>query len=426
MKRALAFLKKLGRYVSIGVFLFFLAVGFASDVYPAHRVLDQHLGVLTAGKRFNFVSWEVNALADKAWQFIRGAPVDDQAAQQVRDFFALAAEIQALRGQAERLSRQEPFPEEELAAIEARLNSLYQQRDGMEDRVEDVLAAQVSQALEDLELHSHILWWDPVWPPVTSEFVDLPLLLVVSPRDRIARRADIYLVPDLTVAEMEAIEDAVYDLNYSGLVTHIGGLSTYPAMIPETYGLGFVLHTMPHEWVHDFLAFYPLGWHYGASGELTTMNETVADIVGQEVGQWVARHYYPEYVREPQPEPTAPSEPSEPAEPPAFDFGAYMRETRLRVDDLLAEGKVEEAEAYMEQRRQGLEEHGYFIRKLNQAYFAFHGSYATGAISVDPIGPQLKGLRRTSSSLREFLFSVAYMDSYDDLLRVVGTPTPTP
>lgn len=427
MKRYLAFLRKVGRYVSVGLFLFFLAIGLASDVYPVHRVLDQHLGVLTAGKRFNFVSWEVNALTDKAWQFIRGAPVDGRAAQEVRDFFGLAAEIESLRSQAERLSRQEPFPEEELAAIEARLNSLYQQRDGMEDRVEDVLAAQVAQALGDLELHSRILWWDLVWPPVTSEFADLPLLLVVSPRDRIERRADIYLVPDLTVAEVEAIEDAIHDLGYSGLVTHIGGLSTYPAMIPETYGLGFVLGTMPHEWVHDFLAFHPLGWHYGASGELTTMNETVADIVGQEVGQWVARHYYPEHVREPQPEPTpAPSPAPEPTEPPAFDFGAYMRETRLHVDDLLAEGKIEEAEDYMEQRRRGLEEHGYFIRKLNQAYFAFHGSYATGPISVDPIGPQMKELRRRSASLREFLFTVARMDSYDDLLRVVGTPTPTP
>lgn len=425
IRRVFSALKRFFHYFSIGLVLFVLTLGLPSDVYPVRKVLEQHLGVLTAGKRFNFVSWEANALADKAWQFVRGAPVDHQAAQQVRDFFALVSEIQGLRSQAERLSRQKPLPEDELAAIEAQLNRLYEERDRMEDKAEDVLAAQVTEALDDLQLHSRILWWVGVWPPVTSEFVDLPLLLVVSPRDRIERRAEYYLMPDLTVAEMEAIEDAIYDLNYSGLVTKIGGLSTYPAMIPEAYGLGFVLGAMPHEWVHDFLAFYPLGWRYGSSGELTTMNETVADIVGDEVGQWVARVYYPEYVREPQPEPT-PAPTPEPVEPPAFDFGAYMRETRLRVDDLLAEGKVEEAEAYMEQRRQGLEEQGYFIRKLNQAYFAFHGSYATGPISVDPIGPQLQELRRKSSSLRDFLFRVAYMDSYDDLLQVVGTPTPAP
>jgi len=426
IKRVFSALKKFFHYFAIGLFLYVMTLGLISDTYPVNRVLEQHLGVLTAGKRCNFVSWEASALADTAWQFIRGASADAQSAQQVRDFFDIASEIQSLRSEAERLSRQEPLPEDELAAIEAQLNSLYEQRDRMEDGAEDVLAAQITQALDDLELHSRILWWVGVWPPVTSEFVDLPLLLIVSPRDRIERRAEYYLVPNLTVAEMESIEETIHDLGYSGLVTHIGGLSTYPAMIPEVYGLGFVLGAMPHEWVHDFMAFYPLGWNYGTSGELTTMNETVADIVGDEVGQWLAQQYYPEYVREPAPEPTPPSEPSEPAEPPAFDFGAYMRETRLHVDDLLAEGKVDEAEAYMEQRRQGLEEHGYFIRKLNQAYFAFHGSYATGPVSVDPIGPQLQELRSRSGSLREFLFTVAYMNSYDDLLRIVGTPTPAP
>jgi hypothetical protein len=102
-----------------------------------------------------------------------------------------------------------------------------------------------------------------------------------------------------------------------------------------------------------------------------------------------------------------------------------MRETRLRVDELLGQGKVDEAEAYMEQRRLELQEHGYYIRKLNQAYFSFYGSYAAGSDSVDPIGPQLKELRRISGSLREFLFTAAKMDSYDDLLQRVGTPVPT-
>jgi len=53
-----------------------------------------------------------------------------------------------------------------------------------------------------------------------------------------------------------------------------------------------------------------------------------------------------------------------------------MRETRIRVDKLLAQGRIEEAEAYMEERRQEFVAHGYYIRKLNQAYFAFHGAYA--------------------------------------------------
>jgi hypothetical protein len=103
-----------------------------------------------------------------------------------------------------------------------------------------------------------------------------------------------------------------------------------------------------------------------------------------------------------------------------FDFNREMREIRLRVDELLAQGKVEEAEAFMEERRKYLVEQGYYIRKLNQAYFAFHGSYATGPASVSPIGGQLKELRRRSPTLAHFLRRVARMSSYQDLLEALS------
>jgi hypothetical protein len=95
-----------------------------------------------------------------------------------------------------------------------------------------------------------------------------------------------------------------------------------------------------------------------------------------------------------------------------------MRKTRLRVEELLAAGKVEEAEAYMEQRRQKLVEMGYYIRKLNQAYFAFYGSYAAGkgwAAETNPIGEQMHSLRERSPSLPDFLSTVARMSTYQNL-----------
>ena len=73
-----------------------------------------------------------------------------------------------------------------------------------------------------------------------------------------------------------------------------------------------------------------------------------------------------------------------------------MRKTRLEADRLLAEGKIDEAEKYMESQRRVLVENGYAIRKLNQAYFAFHGSYAVGAAATDPIGGKLRLLRKQS------------------------------
>jgi hypothetical protein len=100
-----------------------------------------------------------------------------------------------------------------------------------------------------------------------------------------------------------------------------------------------------------------------------------------------------------------------------------MRETRLHVDKLLAEGKIEAAEEYMEARRVFFWDHGYHIRKLNQAYFAFHGAYADqpgGAAGDDPVGSAVRTLWEEVGSAPDFLRLMANLDSYQglqDLLR---------
>ena len=86
-----------------------------------------------------------------------------------------------------------------------------------------------------------------------------------------------------------------------------------------------------------------------------------------------------------------------------FDFGQEMRGLRAEVDALLAAGRVEEAERLMEERRQVFVANGYRIRRINQAYFAFHGSYADTPASSDPIGPKMAALREQSRSVKEFL-----------------------
>ncbi|HUN23402.1 MAG TPA: hypothetical protein PK299_09755, partial [Anaerolineales bacterium] len=104
--------------------------------------------------------------------------------------------------------------------------------------------------------------------------------------------------------------------------------------------------------------------------------------------------------------------------PPPFDFRKEMRETRVQVDALLAEGKISTAEAYMEERRQIFWEHGYRIRKLNQAYFAFYGAYADGdggASGADPVGPAVVQLREQSADLRSFLERISWLSSFEQL-----------
>ena len=68
----------------------------------------------------------------------------------------------------------------------------------------------------------------------------------------------------------------------------------------------------------------------------------------------------------------------------------------------------------MEVERLKLVEKGYNLRKLNQAYFAFHGSYALSPASIDPIGPQLRQLRAASPSLKAFLDRVGWLNSFQD------------
>jgi hypothetical protein len=177
--------------------------------------------------------------------------------------------------------------------------------------------------------------------------------------------------------------------------------------------------------MHHWLSFQPLGFNYGASPELRTINETVASIVGTEVGGKVIERFYPEYVPSP-PAVSTTSLPETPLleQPPPFDFRAEMEETRITADRLLAEGQIEAAEFYMEARRRYFVANGYNIRKLNQAYFAFYGAYADsgGATGSDPIGPTLLTLRQQSPTLLTFMQQVAPVKSLEELQGLLAPP----
>jgi hypothetical protein len=69
----------------------------------------------------------------------------------------------------------------------------------------------------------------------------------------------------------------------------------------------------------------------------------------------------------------------------------------------------------MEETRLVLAENGFYIRRINQAYFAFHGSYADTPGSIDPIGPKFDELRRNSASLEEFIETAREFTSAADL-----------
>jgi hypothetical protein len=70
----------------------------------------------------------------------------------------------------------------------------------------------------------------------------------------------------------------------------------------------------------------------------------------------------------------------------------------------------------MEEKRLQLASHGYYIRKLNQAYFAFYGTYASSPGSVSPIGSGLKALRQKSDSLKSFVEQISSMTDADEII----------
>jgi hypothetical protein len=175
-----------------------------------------------------------------------------------------------------------------------------------------------------------------------------------------------------------------------------------------------LIEIVAHEWVHNYFYTFPtnMAWGYQTYPRLTTINETTASIGGEEISRKVITKFYPDWIDKLPPvdhsgQPT-------PREPSEFDLA--MRRIRLQVDQLLGQGKIEEAEAYMEAERVKLVEQGHPLRRLNQAYFAFHGSYATSPASVDPTGAQLRQLRAASPSLKTFLDRVAWLNSYDEYL----------
>jgi len=257
-------------------------------------------------------------------------------------------------------------------------------------------------------------------------FTPLPYLLILSPRDRIERIGQRELQTGLPVDRQDHIERAVSQrLDVSSLVTPIGGLGAYPTMIPETASIGYAIAVASHEWVHNYLLLSPIGLNYNTDPVARVINETAASLVEGEISRRVLERYYPDLAPKPQPQAAASAAAPKREDRPSFDFRLEMRKTRLHVDDLLAAGKIDEAESYMEERRKLFVENGYRIRRLNQAYFAFHGAYnaepgGAPAAGRDPIGPAVQALRQRCAGVGDFLRAIAGVRTLADVERALS------
>lgn len=390
--------------------------------------LPRAVASATSPYAFDLAGWEVGALVDGIGGRARAAftlPALGEAAQRdlVLQYYDAVAEANRSRGEMDAAhapgsaGRGEP----RIADLEQRWAGAERRRAALAPAAIEITSRQINAYLAGEGLAGVPL--QPVWrftfppltftitPPVFFRFAHLPLLLVVAPRDRIEVLDGVFLQPTLPAADWERLEDQIDRHGVASLVLPIGGFAAYPSMIPDSSSPRQTLPIVAHEWVHQYLAMRPLGQRYFASYPLRSINETVADLAGKEIGEAVLQRYY------------SPAEPpsvglpvSENARPVSY-FNWAMAEIRRTVEAMLARGDVDGAERYMAERRGWLEQNGYRLRKLNTAYLTFYGAYAGAGNNYEP---KLRLLRARSGSLAEFLHRVETIAGESDFAALPG------
>jgi hypothetical protein len=391
--------------------------------------LPEQAAMVSSGVLFDYFSWTLEA----AWQKVQfsalGMPdylTHEQQKLVVYDYLQVTRDIEATETELDQLYADPAIDDKGTATEDLRikLRDLTRLQKNLAPFAEAIIQGQVASVVNELGLASG---GQPI-PSVLYHISPLPLALIISPRDKIQQEGNLSLLPDLTVEHRDFLEEQVDSrLDVSSLIVPVGGIGAYPTMVMRTSDLRWMTEVVAHEWIHNFLTLRPLGIRYDTTPELRTMNETTASIAGKEIGLQVIETYYPELMSTGFSIPGLISDRSQPAGPGSFrqpfDFRKEMHETRVTTDRLLMEGKILDAEKYMEVRRQIFWDNGYPLRKLNQAYFAFYGAYADvpgGPAGEDPVGPAVRKLREKSASLSDFIFQISKMTTFEDLLNATG------
>ena len=358
---------------------------------------------------FNLVGWEVGNLTDK-WthrltSILSGQMSKDEEFKQLERYFEASMLIRDVQRNYEIDMAKKTMDAGASFDLEKKLAHLKNYRRSLRNDVEEVLESVISRAIQDQDISSIAEF---VLPPVDFRLESPPKILVTSRRDRIERLESVLIDMSTTTTDSEKIERIIgEEQNLSAIVLELGGLATYPTFVDESTDLYQILELAAHEWLHAHFFFYPFGKNIESSDEMRTLNETIANIVGKELGVVALG-----LMAEPQVFQEAVS--SSEMSMNTLDFSKHMRDTRAVVDELLQAGRVEEAEVHMETRRLELLENGFFIRKINQAYFAFRGTYADTPFSVSPIGPEVEELMLLMPDLGEFVRTVRGISNYSE------------
>ncbi len=441
-------------HVSLILSLILVLMGiilFVPQEYPVPGAPTTIISRLAGKDLFDFAGWMADSWLEKAEQI--SAQVQDflpetQRRQFVLDFTQLLNDWGKLEEQVRQVYADASVkdPETQTKDLRAERDAIRAEIERRRPTAEAIIQEQIASVLADEGFGAG----GEIFPPVAARITPLPYMLIISPRDEINRVDAEGLEAGLSVDKADQIETQVLSqTNQSALVVPIGGLAAYPTMIQEVGDTLWLMQTVAHEWTHNWLYLRPLGYSYLAdSPTVRTINETVANVVGDEIGLKVMRRYYLDTLKKEHPDLVEPkpleapdlnaiAQPPPKRDPNAFSYNNALYETRVQVEELLAaarrlkadgkpteaEAKIVEAENYMEQQRQFINSHGYSIRKLNQAFFAFYGAYADqpgGAAGGDPTGLYVVALRAYSSSLHLFLDRVSSILTLENLQKAVA------
>lgn len=389
--------------------------------------LTAQVRAFTRPTEFDFGTWTVEAFLAKlaGWGLSLERFLTLQAQSQlVLDYLTQVQRVNIINAEITAIYTNPDIPSPDLVSQPLRqtLQSELDLLSSLAPLAEAVLQSQLMDILQENSLG--VL--GQAFPPSLYQVSDIPQSLVVSPRNVVQREVEVSLSPSLSADYQNQLENIIFtELDHAALVVPIGGIGTYPTMVMQSTNLVWLTEVIAHEWVHNFLTLRPLGLNYFTSEELRTINETAATLAGQELGWLILQKYYPEHLPPETLPPHIEAAPSAAPDPDAFNFQVEMRLTRVETDRLLAEGDVEGAEAYMEARRHFFWDNGYPIRKLNQAYFAFHGAYDAdpdgGAAGEDPVGPAVRALRVQYDELADFLKDISWVTSFEVLLKLLQT-----
>ena len=279
---------------------------------------------------------------------------------------------------------------------------LSRKREELRGRAEEAIESAVSRAANN---HGLGFTFGILLPPTDFRLGDPPHLLIISRRDKIVMSDSKLINPNLKWSERAEIENRaeLYE-NTSALVDDLAGLGTYPAIVSDKDSLRQIMRTAAHEWLHNYWIMKPLGRNMWNSQNMQILNETAADLVGNELGDEAFTIIGNDIENAYKYDTFSSSNPH---------LFTILRETRINVEEMLKNGNIEEAEKYMRKQLWNLKLGGYNIRKLNQAYFAFRGNYAEGPASISPIGSDLRELRDYYSTLGEFIESVSKIGNFE-------------